>query len=118
MNVQISFVGHPRTNMNAYFPWSRACVCTKSRVAKIRNVKVSFSVLFSYYVLAVGGERNATGDGETNTGPEVIQHAVSIPALSSLLLEKRRGMKVARGDARTCFSVRSQILIDSYICDQ
>lgn len=65
-----------------------------------------------------GGERNATGDGETNTGPEVIQHAVSIPAPSSLLLEKRRGMKIARGDARTCFSVRSQILIDSYICDQ
>ena len=103
--------------MNAYFPWSQACVCTKSRVAKIRNVKVSFSVLFSYYVLAVGG-RNATGDGETNTGPEVIQHAVSIPAPNSLLLEKQRGMKIVRGDARTCFSVHLQILIDSYICDQ
>lgn len=118
MNVQISFVGHSRTNMNAYFPWSQACVCTKSRVAKILNVKVSFSVLFSYYVLAVGGgtqcDRGRRDKHEArsystcciHTGPE------QPPA------RKTEAMKIARGDARTCFSVRLQILIDPYICDQ
>lgn len=50
--------GTSEDNVSAYFIWSQTCVCMKSRVIKILNVKVSFNVLFSYYVLARGD--NAT----------------------------------------------------------
>lgn len=80
MNAHIAFEGHVRINVSAYFPWSLPCVCMKSSVTKILNVKVSLQCFVFILGFSSGGQSNTTGDSKTNMRPEFIQHAVSILA--------------------------------------
>lgn len=74
-----SFVGCLRTNVRSYFS-CQACVCIKSRVLRILNVKVSLQCFVFILCFSRRGRSNTTGDSETNTRPESIQHAVSMLA--------------------------------------
>lgn len=116
-NAHVSFEGQSRTNVSAYFPWSQACVCIKSRGMKIQNVKVSLQCFVFILCFRHGGQSNTTGDSQTNIRPEFIQHAVSILASSSRTL-KNSSAESVYSDAGMPSCARLQILIDSYICDQ
>lgn len=116
MNACILFEGTSEDNASAYFVWSQTFVCMKSRVIKILNVKVSFNVLFSYYVLAGGDNAPPLETVRQTSSQNLFNTLYPYWPRSSLTLETGRRIECTLMLER--IYVCLQILIDSYICDQ
>lgn len=107
MKAHISFVGHLRPMPALISPGGQACVCMKSRVIKITNVKVSSEFCF-HIMFWPGGtvqckerqrDKHEARIYSTCCSPRWPRAAFTLETLESVC-------------------VSSQTLIDSYICDQ